>query len=83
MTGRELIIYILENGLEDKELFSQNLTPLFISVEKAAVRWNCGTATVKAMIEIGKVKGAKIADEYFVLASQPNPFEKNERTDLT
>lgn len=76
MTGRELIIYILENGLEDKELFSQNLTPLFISAEQAAVRWKCGTATVKSMVDMGKVKGAKIGDAYFVIALEPNPFDK-------
>lgn len=80
MTGKDLIIYILENDLENEDLFSHNFAPLFISAEKAAVKWNCGTATVKAMIEIGKVKGAKIGNEYFVLALQPNPFA-NERTD--
>lgn len=78
MTGRDLIIYILENKLEDKELFVDNVFPLFITAEEAAIKWDCGTATVKAMIEIGKVKGAKIVDDYFVLALQPNPFERND-----
>lgn len=75
MTGRELIIYILKNNLEDKELFDSDLSPLFMTAEKAATEWNCGTATVKAMVEIGKVKGIKIVNDYFILASQSNPFE--------
>lgn len=75
MTGRDLIIYILENGLEDQELFVDGVIPLFITAEEAAVKWKCGTATVKAMIEINKVKGSKIGDRYYVLAKQTNPFE--------
>lgn len=74
MIGRDLIIYILENRLEDKELFSDGFLPLFITAEEAAVKWNCGTATVKAMIELNKVKGSKIGDSYYVLANEPNPF---------
>lgn len=80
MTGRDLIIYILENGLENEELLSNGLKPLFMTAEHAAVRWDCGTAIVKAMIEMGKVKGIKLGNEYFVFAKQPNPF-KNERAD--
>lgn len=76
MTGRDLIIYILENNLEDTELFIRDFMPLFITAETAAVRWNCGAATVKAMIDMGKVKGAKVGDKYFVLALESNPFEK-------
>lgn len=80
MTGRDLIIYILENGLEDKELFNDGLSTLFISTEEAAVKWGCGSATVKALIDIGKVKGIKTSSVYYVLANEPNPFEKG-RTD--
>lgn len=77
MTGRELIIYILENGLEDVEIFSEGFYyPLFITPEAAAIKWGCGPATIKAMIEIKKVKGAKHKSEYYVLANQPNPFDK-------
>lgn len=80
MTGRDLIIYILENGLEDEELLSNSLKPLFMTVEQAAVKWECGPATVKAMVDMRRVKGIKLGNEYFVFAMEPNPF-KNERAD--
>lgn len=81
MTGKELIIYILENDLEDEELLSGGLKPLFMTAEHAAVRWDCGAATVKAMIDMGRVRGIKLGNEYFVFAMEPNPFKKNERAD--
>lgn len=42
MTGRELIIYILQNNLEDAEIFDDNLKSMFMSVEEAAVKFGCG-----------------------------------------
>lgn len=74
MTGRDLIIYILENKLEDKELFVDNVFSLFITAEEAAIKWNCGTATVKAMINLNRVKGSKIGNDYYVLANESDPF---------
>lgn len=76
MNGRELIIYILENHLEEQDLFADGILPLFITVEEAAVKWNCGSATVKTMIDLNKVKGSKIGEKYFVLANESNPFKK-------
>lgn len=81
MTGKDLIIYILENDLLDAEIFTNtHPSTIFITPEMAATRWECGVATVKAMMEMNKVKGVKIGDCYLVLSKQPNPF-KNERAD--
>ena len=82
MTGRELIIYILENDLVDKEVFGDDslFQSEFYTADEAAILWGCGSATVKALIEIGRVKGFKIGDCYFVLVKQPNPFERTDRT---
>ena len=46
MTGRDLIVYILESHLEDVELFSDVTKPFLIPLEKAAVELGCGMATV-------------------------------------
>lgn len=88
MTGKELIIYILENDLLDAEIFtSKRPGTIFITPEMAAFRWECGVATVKAMVEMNKVKGIKLNDglnninNYLIFSNQPNPFKKNERAD--
>jgi len=61
MTGRELIIYILENNLEDTKLLG------LLTVEEAAVKYGVGPATVKGWYEIGLVKGIKVGDKLFIL----------------
>lgn len=77
MTGKELIMYILKNDLVDKDLFSGDIaaSQLFITPTEAAVKWHTGVSTVKALMELGKVKGLKIGDQYYVLATEKDPFE--------
>lgn len=76
MTGRDLIMFILDNHLEDTIIvadYNGNF-PGLISVESAAARWNTGPATVKALYFTGKIKGTEINNTVYILESQPNPF---------
>lgn len=77
MTGRELIIFILQNHLEDEVIFENDNMPGLITIEEAAVKWNAGEATVKTLFEIGRIKGTKIKEKIYILDSQPNPFYVN------
>ena len=52
MTGRDLIIYILQNNLEDEEIFKDGKFIGFVTLNEAAVRLNVGVETVKASIEL-------------------------------
>lgn len=56
MTGRELIIYILENGLEDQEVFENGRFIGFLTFSEAAQKLGYGIETVKAMVELGLIK---------------------------
>lgn len=76
MTGKELILYILENDLENVELFSDDFSPLLIRADRMALKWECGEATIKVLVDMGKVKGVKIGDKYYVFASEKCPFTK-------
>ena len=49
MTGRDLIIFILENNLENTEI---DLTG-YIPIEDFANMYGVGTETVKVWIELG------------------------------
>lgn len=51
MTGKELIIYILENNLENEEIFKNGKLIGFITEEEAAVFFKVGTATIKTWIK--------------------------------
>lgn len=66
MTGRDLIIYILQNQLEDTEILTDS-NHMFLTVEETAVKYGTGIATVKAMIDQNVLKGMKIGETYLIL----------------
>lgn len=66
MTGRDIIIYILQNHLEDTEILTDS-NHMFLTVEEAAVKYGTGIATVKAMIDQNVLKGMKIGEAYLIL----------------
>lgn len=55
MTGRELIVYILENHLEDEPVIKDGTVIGFASIPQAAALKDVGTATIKASIIMGKI----------------------------
>lgn len=58
MTGRDLIIYILENNLED--------TPILETVGQAAERLNVGVATVHTLITLGFLNAVMIKGTVYI-----------------
>ena len=60
MTGRDLILYILENHLEDEKVFEDGRFIGFVSVEEAAAKLNLGVATVSTMVELYHVEHVTI-----------------------
>lgn len=68
MTGRELIIYILQNKLENVSITDTNFLNL-LTVEEAAIRFNVGVETVKIWHVYGAIQGIRIGDELYILAN--------------
>lgn len=67
MTGRELIMYILENHLEDEPVFQNGTFVGYVSDVKFAEILGVGVATVRAWIMMGRIKDAiMIGDGMFV-----------------
>lgn len=72
MTGRELVIHILSNGLEEADI-----SDLFLTEDEAAVRLNVGLATIKAWPELGLIQCININGKTYVLPSKTlNRFEE-------
>lgn len=65
MTGKELILYILQNNLEDTVVLDGALFVGFMSIEEVAVKFNVGTATVKAWYDCRWLDGTKIGDTLY------------------
>lgn len=56
MTGRELIIYILQNGLEDEQVIVDGKFLGYLSLEEAAIKFGVGKETVSAWVALGQIE---------------------------
>lgn len=67
MTGRELIIYIMKNNLEDEPVVDENGKPIgYITVSDAAKKLGMGEAGVVASYTMGILEGVCIGDTLYI-----------------
>ena len=66
MTGRDLIIYILQNNLEDKPIFENGCLLGFMNKQECALKTGVGMSTVEALFEMCKIPGFKIGNEIYI-----------------
>ena len=69
MKGKDLISYILDNNLENEELFKNGIfDPKIIglmSMTEAAAKYGVGLATMKVLYNSNKEKGVIIGNEVY------------------
>ena len=73
MTGKDLIIYILKNNLEDEPVFVNDMILGFLTVEEAAVKMGVGVSTIYIWIGQGLLDHIQIGGTYFVPAKCERP----------
>ena len=78
MTGRDLIIYILANNLEDELVFQDGKFAGYITVDEAAVRMNVGVAMIYALINLEMLDCIIVGDTVFIPADFKGPRISNE-----
>lgn len=66
MTGRDLIIYILQNNLEDEPVFKDSRFLGFMTINEAAMKFEVGSATIKLWIDLKIIPGIKIGEELYI-----------------
>ena len=81
MTGKELILYILQNDLENEIVIEDGVFVWLMNEEEAAVKFGVGVATVKAWHVCGMLKGTKIGDHLYFLRNVKDPRVR-ENTDI-
>lgn len=69
MTGRDLILYILENNLENKPIFENGRFIGLINAGEAAAKMNVGVETIKLWVKFGRLQGVQIGEELYFLPS--------------
>lgn len=73
MTGKELILYILQNNLEDTVVLKDGIFIGFMTEEEAAVKFDVGVSTIKAWYYCGWIKGTQIGDSLYFLKDIADP----------
>ena len=66
MTGRELIVYILENHLEDEPVFKNGKFVGFMTISDAAIRMDLGTESIRTLASIGRLPFIKVEKGFFI-----------------
>ena len=74
-TGRDLIIYILKNNLEDTPIYKDGRLLGFISIYEAAARMGVGVNTIFAWLQRGQIEGVVIGSEIFIPADVKSPLD--------
>lgn len=79
MTGRDLIIYILNNNLEDEQICKDGAILGFLTVEQAAAKLDIGVATAYTLISQGRLDTVRIPETKFgYLVPQDCKIKKGE-----
>lgn len=76
MTGRELILYILQNHLEDQEVFANDKFLDFMTVKDAAVKFEVGESTIRVWVKMDMLPSIRVGEEIFIPKTAPNPKTK-------
>ena len=73
MTGKELIIYILENNLENETIFSDCFINKLMTVDEAAVKFEVGNATNVTWYNLCMIPGITINGRIYILPNAVKP----------
>ena len=83
MNGRELIIYILKNNLEDEEVFSEEFWARMPSPMTVAIKFNVGVATVDTWIANKQLEAIEFNGKTYVTPESLRKFtEKVSRKEV-
>lgn len=69
MTGRDLIIYILENNLENEPVFADDKLLGFMNVHEAALKFGVGSATIELWYKLKIIPGVEIGQKIYIPAT--------------
>jgi hypothetical protein len=77
MTGRDLVLYILQNRLEDEPVFEDGIFLGFMNEMEAAVKFNVGTSTIRAWVYREMLPAIRIGDNLYIPANAEKPNLKS------
>lgn len=81
MTGRDLILYILKNHLEDEPVWKDGRLTGFMTIDETAKKMNVGWETIFTYVKFGWLESIEVAGQYFIPATSEFKYkpENNNR----
>lgn len=73
MTGRDLIVYIMQHGLEDEPVFKNGSFIGFMRADEAAAKFGVGVCTINAWHAMGYLNGTYVGDTLYFLQDVQDP----------
>ena len=73
MTGKELVMYILQNDLENEIVIKDGIFIWLMDEEEAAAKFNVGVSTIRAWYICRMLSGTKIGDRLYFLRNVNDP----------
>lgn len=73
MTGRDLILYILQNNLENEPVYKDGRLLGFMNPVEAAIKFEVGESTVRAWMDAGYLPYIRIGNNRFIPEKAKNP----------
>ena len=77
MLGRDWIIYILENGLENEPIFENGRLLGFMNETEAAVKFDVGCSTIRVWAGMGHLDSVVIGNTIYIPANAEDPRKNN------
>lgn len=77
MTGKEMIIYILEHDLENEVVFENGVFKFVMSEYEAATKFEVGVSTIRTWYHLDMMPGFKIGDVLYFRKDVVDPRIKN------
>lgn len=69
-----MIIYVLQNNLEDKPVFENGKICGFMTISEAATKFEVGEGTVNMWINLGWLNTITVGDTKFIPAISARPY---------
>ena len=81
MTGKELILYILQNNLENTIVLDNGFFVGFMTEEEVALKFGVGIETVRAWYNCGMMEGTKVSDSLYFRkdVADPRLYKSNKK----
>ncbi len=73
MTGRELILYILENHFEDEPIYKDGKLLGYMTEVEAAEKFGVGLSTIKVWVNQELLQGILIGATIYIPENSKNP----------